>query len=151
MRITSQYDLHRIPIGSLITYKDKYEDKIVSGNLLEILPNTGQYKLHRNDFIWTHYIQWDKYEYSYDEPDADYKQPDDIEIETSNLVAKTKNQKRNEKKRKKRKKKKKQKNKTEYNQNATETIIINKPAKTSKEKTITSFENQEGDLVVNID
>ena len=62
MKIVNQYDLHKIPIGSLIVYKDRYEDRLVSGHLLEILPNTCQYKLHRNDFVWKHYIMWDKYE-----------------------------------------------------------------------------------------
>ena len=87
MKIVNQYDLHKIPIGSLIVYKDRYEDRLVSGHLLEILPNTCQYKLHRNDFVWKHYIMWDKYEYSYEKPDEAYEPYNNVENHNTNTNA----------------------------------------------------------------
>lgn len=147
MIVESQYDLHKIPVGSLITYRNKYEDTYVSGNLLEILPNTGQYKLNRDSFIWTHYIQWDKFEYSY-EVVNDYVPPPPLSSLSSASIdsTPTKNQIRNQKKKKKRKKKK-AKQKVKENTNGETTITVSSSSKSS-DKTITSFENQEGDLVV---
>ena len=56
-------EFHKIKIGSEIKYIRNWDKNEIFGFLKEILPNTGQYKLVRGRFTWTHTIRYEKYKY----------------------------------------------------------------------------------------
>lgn len=134
IKIKSTYELHRVPYGSRMTYTNKETKKQISGILVEVLPNTGQYLLKRKRFNWKHYIQWDVYNYSYHLP-GEFKEdekPPKKNIVPSTNVAVTSG---------------------EQHIIPSTTISVPKRSKSKKKKRgqEISFSNtDEGDLVVNI-
>ena len=86
IHIKSMYDLHKVPVGYKITYKDRYSGNKIEGILVEILPNTGQYSLKRKTYSWKHYINWDKFAYYFEEVSAEEKEDPHIIPSTTETI-----------------------------------------------------------------